>query len=228
MAPVVSRWGVIGRCDRVYCCLCNWAPPLIFGVGVTRHADHLAQTLRAQVFLQMHGEVHVIIEYSTALLQAAKACTGPVLQVSSSNSRRNSVSVIERHRNGLHRSRPDACRLEFRMEELILKPQEHLGQGKDAQLLSLLSASPESRDAEGCRLCQRAVVHLPIFCHSSFWSDLISTLGSYRIMVPSSSVASLTWSVACVRTQPLVHVVQTVRAHCRADCHLHCLRPPSQ
>ena len=57
-------------------------------------------------------------------------------------------------------------------------------------------ASPELRDAEGCRLCQRAVVHLPIFCHSSCSSDLISTLGSCRILAPFSSVASLTWSVA--------------------------------
>ena len=69
----------------------------------SRHADHLAQTLRAQVCPQMHGEVQVIVEYSNdeaTFFQVAKACTGPVLQASSPNSRRNSVSVLERHRNG--------------------------------------------------------------------------------------------------------------------------------
>ena len=64
------------QCDRVCFCLCDRVPLLCFGVGVTRHADHLAQILRAQVtFSQVHGEMQVTIEHSsgrTTLLQVAR------------------------------------------------------------------------------------------------------------------------------------------------------------
>ena len=44
------------RCDRVYCCLSDQMPLRLFGVGVTRRADHLAQIMRAQAVSQVHGD----------------------------------------------------------------------------------------------------------------------------------------------------------------------------
>ena len=87
-------------------------------------------------------------------------------------------------------------------------------------LLTGIVASPESRDAEGCRLCQRAVVHLPIFCQSSCWSDLISTLGSYRIFVPLRQSHHLRGLLPCVRTQPLVASRRSRKMSCKLSSSL--------
>ena len=63
MLPLLPRMGVIGGVIE-FSVGCGASP--IFGVGVTRHADHVAQILRPQAFSQVHLRCRLLSNTATA------------------------------------------------------------------------------------------------------------------------------------------------------------------